>query len=143
MKITASISYSDSARACQVSAELELNDQVTADILSARTCELLKGLQAGISNGTSGKALIDITPMNDKEALPIGGTASSKRKQRPDDPVSPKQLKYLNDLLHANGLDLASWCREKHAAEDQITASNCQQWIPELKDRLDNRNMPF
>ena len=70
-------------------------------------------------------------------------SAAPKRKQRPNDQPSPGQRKFVNDLLQKNGLDLTSWCREKNVPENQITAANCQQWIPELKDRLKNSGTSF
>ena len=65
-----------------------------------------------------------------------------KRKQRPGGLASEKQLKYLNDLLALNGLNLAVWCKEKGVPKDQIRAVHCQQWIPELKDRQKNNGWP-
>ena len=143
MKITTSISYSDSVKACHVSAELELDNQTPANVLSARTSDLLQGLQSGILRGMSGRDVLDVTPVADPNALSDENAPAPQRKQRPDDPVSPKQHKYLNDLLQANGTDLAAWCREKNISEDQITAADCQKWIPELKEKLKNKNMPF
>lgn len=145
MKLTASLSIEDQTRICQVSVDLEFENQVTSDILSARTCELLKGLQTGITNAMSGNPLKNITPSADpnrnvaqknQTGLPID--SNNKRKQQPGDQPSPGQRKYINDLLRKNGLDLAAWCQEKNVPENQITAADCQQWIPELKDRLVN-----
>ena len=143
MKLTTTVTISDQNKSCQVCAELELNDQTGAEMLSAKTSELLRGLQSGILNGISGKPVLDVTPVSDWPPAQLPSTSSQTRKQRPDDPVSPKQQKYLNDLLRLNGITLAGWCREKKTSEDRITASDCQQWIPELKERLEKKNLAF
>ena len=65
-----------------------------------------------------------------------------KRKQRLGGFASEKQLKYLNDLLLSNGLNLAVWCKEKGVPKDQIRAVHCQQWIPELLERQKKGGWP-
>ena len=87
MKITTSISYSDSVKACHVSAELELDNQTPANVLSARTSDLLQGLQSGILRGMSGRDVLDVTPVADQNALSDENAPAPQRKQRPDDPV--------------------------------------------------------
>lgn len=150
MKVTASISYSDSRRSCQVNVEQELSDSVTAETLSAQTWELLKGLQSGIADAISGNRGKAISHTNNPPAsankIPNGNTAPGnpsasssapvpgKRKQRPGDQPSPSQRKYLNDLLRANGLDLSRWCQDNNVQENQITVAHCQQWIPKLRE---------
>ena len=159
MKVTATINYGDQVRSCQVSAELELGNKVSAETLSAQTAEVLKGLQEGFANALSGRPLNNViseaSPRTLPASVPEGNVARAsqtvpqrealpgKRKQCPNDPPSPSQRKYLNDLLRLNGLDLVSWCRDKGVAEEQITAGNCQQWIPELRNRHGNTNIPF
>lgn len=155
MKLTASISYSDSVKSCQVSAELELENSVTAATLSTQTCELLKGLQSGIADAVSSNPMINTTPpvnptgsplmlpVRNQTELPVGAVAPDKRKQRPEDQPSPKQKKFLNDLLRANGLNLSRWCKDKNVRESQITAEHCRQWIPELQDMSKGTRFPF
>ena len=159
MKLLTTLTISDQTRTCQVSAELELDNLVTPEVVSTRTSELLIGLQSGIANAVSGSTLKNVTPAINPPALAPAGandnvipanratwqTASvvPKRKQRPNDQPTPGQRKFVNDLLQKNGLDLASWCQEKNVPENQITAGNCQQWIPELKERLKNKGIPF
>lgn len=158
MKLLTTLTISDQTRTCQVSAELELDNQVTPEMLSNRTSELLLGLQSGITNAVSGSTLKNVTPATNSPALAAAGAnnkvipanretwqtapVAPRRKQRPGDQPSPGQRKFVNDLLQKNGLDLASWCQEKNVPENQITAANCQQWIPELKDRLKNNGWP-
>ena len=155
MKVTASISYNDSRRSCQVNVEQELSDPVTAETLSAQTWELLKGLQSGIADAISGnrrKAISHTThPPASANKIPNGNippgnpSASSsapvpgKRKQRPGDQPSPSQRKYLNDLLRANGLDLSRWCQDNNVQENQITVAHCQQWIPKLREMAEEK----
>ena len=159
MKLLTSLTISDQTRTCQVSAELELDNQVTPEMLSTRTSELLLGLQSGITNAVSGSTLKNVTPSANppalveagpnENAIPANqkalsaGKVVSKKKQQPWDPASEKQIKYLKDLLLANGLNLAKWCREKNAQKDQISSGQCQQWIPELLELKKNNGMPF
>ena len=177
MILKTSLIISDQTRTCQVSAELELDNQVTPEGVSTRTRELLLGLQSGITDAMSGSPLKNVTPSADPPALAAAvpsenitpapnqpalppsrsnnnvipanretwqtASAAPKRKQRPNDQPTPGQRKFVNDLLQKNGLDLASWCQEKNVPENQITAGNCQQWIPELKERLKNKGIPF
>ena len=176
MKLLTSLTISDQTRTCQVSAELELDNQVTPEVVSTRTSELLLGLQSGITNAVSGSTLKNVTPSANPPALVEAGPnenatqvtnppalvaaapnnnvvpgnqetwqtapVAPKRKQRPGGLASEKQLKYLNDLLALNGLNLAVWCKEKGVPKDQIRAVHCQQWIPELKDRQKNNGWP-
>ena len=136
MKLTTTLAISDQNKSCQVTAELELNDQTDAVMLSSRTSELLKGLQSGILNCISGKPVLEVTSSSDWPPAQLQSLSIQKRKQRPSDPVSPKQKKFLDDLLRTNGIDIDSWCQEKKISKDQITASDCQQWIPELQQRI-------
>ena len=156
MIIKTSLSLSDPTRTCQVSAELELDNQATADQISTKTSELLIGLQSGFAEAIASSPIKNVTPPSEPQALSLAipksngnqkalpiGAVPNKRKQRPNDQPTPGQRKYLNDLLQKNGLNLASWCQEKNVPENQITAAHCQQWIPELKDRLKNNGIPF
>ena len=176
MILKACLTLSDPARSCQVSAELELDNQVTPEVVSTRTSELLLGLQSGITNAVSGSTLKNVTPSANppalveagpnenatppanppalapaeanknvipanQETLPTGFVAP-KRKTRVGAPPSEKQLSYLNYLLTENGLSLAKWCKERNARKDQITKSQCQQWIPELLERQKKGGWP-
>lgn len=159
MIIKTSLSLSDPTRTCQVSAELELDNQATADQLSTKTSELLKGLQSGFADALSGSTLKNVTPSANPSALvaeaPNGNAIPAnqkalpaergvpKRKPRPEDPASEKQLKYLNDLLLLNGLNMAKWCREKNAQKDHISRGQCQRWIPELQNMCNGSKFPF
>ena len=159
MFIRTRLMISDQTRTCQVSAELELDNQATADQISTKTSELLKGLQSGIANAVFDSTLKNVTPSENPSALLAevpnenaipanqkalsAGKVVSKKKQQPWDPASEKQIKYLKDLLLANGLNLAKWCREKNAQKDQISSGQCQQWIPELLELKKNNGMPF
>ena len=177
MKLLTTLTISDQTRTCQVSAELELDNQVTPEGVSTRTRELLLGLQSGITDAMSGSPLKNVTRSANPPALAAAvpsenitqttnppalppsrsnknvisanretwqtAPVAPKRKQQPNDQPSPGQRKYVNDLLQKIGLDLTSWCREKNVPENQITAANCQQWIPELKDRLKNSGTSF
>ena len=174
MKLLTSLTISDQTRTCQVSAELELDNQVTPEVVSTRTSELLLGLQSGITNAVSGSTLKNVTPSANPPALVEAGPNENatqvtnppalvaaapdnnvvpanqettapvalKRKQRPSGFASEKQLKYLNDLLLSNGLNLAVWCKEKGVPKDQIRAVHCQQWIPELLERQKKGGWP-
>ena len=193
MILKACLTLSDPARSCQVSAELELDNQVTPEILSTRTSELLLGLQSGITNAVSGSTLKNVTPATNPPALAAAGAnnkvilatlperveevqnenvtppanplalapaeanknvipanqetlptgfVAPKRKTRVGAPPSEKQLSYLNYLLTENGLSLAKWCKERNARKDQITKSQCQQWIPELLERQKKGGWP-
>ena len=82
----------------------------------------------------------NVIPAN-QETLPTGFVAP-KRKTRVGAPPSEKQLSYLNYLLTENGLSLAKWCKERNARKDQITKSQCQQWIPELLERQKKGGWP-
>ena len=158
MKLSASLLVSDSTRSCQVSAELELDDSIAAEGISAHTSELLKGLQAGFADAVANSRTAPIptaVPLTlfaglpsstgteegvvVREALPSERVTAPTRKQRPDDRISAKQRKYLNDLLRINDLDLAAWCREKNTSENQITAAHCRQWIPELQEMANRK----
>ena len=174
MILKACLTLSDPARSCQVSAELELDNQVTPEVVSTRTSELLLGLQSGITNAVSGSTLKSVTPATNPPALVAAGSDENvipatnppalvaaapnnnvvpanqettapvalKRKQRPSGFAAEKQLKYLNDLLLSNGLNLAVWCKEKGVPKDQIRAVHCQQWIPELLERQKKGGWP-
>ena len=139
MKLTTTLAISDHNKSYQVTAEMELNDQTDAGMLSSRTSELLKGLQSGVLNCISGKPVLEVTSSSDWPPAQLPSHSIQKRKQRPSDPVSPKQKKFLNDLLLANGIDIDNWCQEKKTSKDQITASDCQQWIPELQQRIKDK----
>lgn len=73
MKLLTSLTISDQTRTCQVSAELELDNQVTPEMLSTRTSELLLGLQSGITNAVSGSTLKNVTPSANPPALVEAG----------------------------------------------------------------------
>lgn len=162
MKLSASIHFSDSTRSCQVCAELELDNSIAAEGLSANTSELLRGLQAGIVNALTDNRMNTTSPAvslnmfsaipscpetnggaDVPKVLPSGRVTAPSRKQRPNDQISAKQRKYLKDLLRANGQDLAAWCREKNTPEDQITAADCRQWIPELQAMVTRKGGAF
>ena len=116
MILKACLTLSDPARSCQVSAELELDNQVTPEVVSTRTSELLLGLQSGITNAVSGSTLKNVTPATNPPALAAAGAnnkvipanretwqtapVAPRRKQRPGDQPSPGQRKFVNDLLH-------------------------------------------
>ena len=140
MKLTTTLAISDHNKSYQVTAEMELNHQTDAGMLSSSTSELLKGMQSGILNCISGKPVQEVASASDWLPAQLPSPSIQKRKQRPSDPVSPKQKKFLNDLLLSNGIDIDSWCREKNTSEDQITASDCQQWIPELQQRIKDKD---
>lgn len=139
MKLTTTLAISDHNKSYQVTAEMELNHQTDAEMLSSSTSELLKGMQSGILNCISGKPVQEVASASDWLPAQLPSPSIQKRKQRPSDPVSPKQKKFLNDLLLSNGIDIDSWCQEKKTSKDQITASDCQQWIPELQQRIKDK----
>ncbi|MBR4663856.1 MAG: hypothetical protein IKO93_08280, partial [Lentisphaeria bacterium] len=74
MILKACLTLSDPARSCQVSAELELDNQVTPEVVSTRTSELLLGLQSGITNAVSGSTLKNVTPATNPPALVAAGS---------------------------------------------------------------------
>lgn len=143
MILSASLRIGDQTKTCQVSAELELDNQITADMLSSRTVELLKGLQSGIMNGLSDRSVLNSVQASNQLVLPGGNVAVQTQEQHTRDSVSPRQMKYLNDLLIQCRYTLAKWCKEKHVPMNQITSAHCGLWIPELKERVKNEKLQF
>ena len=81
MKLTTTLAISDHNKSYQVTAEMELNHQTDAEMLSSSTSELLKGMQSGILNCISGKPVQEVTSASDWLPAQLPSHSIQKRKQ--------------------------------------------------------------
>lgn len=123
MKLTAELNLTNQGNQCQFGVEIELDDNADIDEIREKTNKATAALKMAVNS------VINIKALNNT-------SASDYPKQLPADSASSGQIKYLKDLTRKCGTTLKKWCQSKGISEDKITGKNCQEWIPELQERI-------
>ena len=123
MKLTAELNLTNQGNKCQFGVEIELDDNADIDEIREKTNKATAALKMAVNSVINIKALNNVPVSN----LP---------KQLPTDSASQGQRKYLKDLTGKCGTTLKKWCQSKGVNENEITGAHCQEWIPELREKL-------
>ena len=124
MKLTTSLTLTSQDKQCQFGVEIEIDDKAEIDQIRTQFCKAMTALKIAVNEAMTMKSL-------DNAQEP------PKPQQLPNDPASPKQIKYLNDLMTQCGTTLHKWCQEHGTNKNAITAQHCKEWIPELKQKIE------
>ena len=122
MKLTTSLTLTSQYKQCQFGVAAEIDEKAGIDQIRTQTNKAMAALEVAV-NG-----VVTMRSLDNAQEPP-------KPQQLPNDPASPKQIKYLNDLTSKCGTTLGRWCKEHGVSKDEITAKHCKEWIPELLEK--------
>ena len=123
MKLTTALILNNQSNQCQFAIEVNLDDDAEMDEIQEKTNKATAALKIAVNS------VINIKALNN-------ASASNSPKQLPTDSASPGQRKFLKDLTGKCGTTLKKWCQSKGVNENEITGAHCQEWIPELREKL-------
>ena len=127
MKLTVELNLVNQGNQCQFGIEADLDDDAEMEEIQEKTNKATAALKIAVNS------VINIKVLNN-------APAAKAPKQLPTDSASQGQRKYLKDLTGKCGTTLKKWCQSKGVNESEITGAHCQEWIPELQERVKEQN---